>query len=272
MRVGIVAQRGNSRAAYLASDIAAEVAAEVYFDAETAAHLDRTEEGRPTGAFADSDLVVSIGGDGTFLYAARNAGTTPILGVNLGEVGFLNAIAPEDAVESVQREVERYHETGAVRCREMPRIRASGDDWTVSPALNEIAVLGPQRGRGSGCDASVYVDGDLYTASHADGILVATAVGSSAYNLSEGGPLVRPGTGALVVTGMCAADPMPPLVTDVEDDVTVHVEDADAAVVTSDGTNAEWLTPPTQVTVESAAPARIAGPGVDFFTALGKLE
>jgi len=272
MRVGIVAQRGNSRAAYLASDIAATVDAEVCFDAETAAHLDRAEEGRPTDAFADRDLVVSIGGDGTFLYAARNAGTTPILGVNLGEVGFLNAIAPEDAVEAVAAEVERYHETGSVRHRELPRIRARGEDWTIPPALNEIAVLGPQRGRGGGCAVSVRVDGDLYTASHADGVLIATAVGSSAYNLSEGGPLVRPGTGALVVTGMCAADPMPPLVTDVEDEVAVRVEDADAAVVTSDGGNDEWLTPPAQVTVERAAPARIAGPGVDFFTALGKLE
>ena len=272
MRVGIVAQRGNSRAAYLAADIAAEIDAEVRFDAETAADLDRTEQGRRPEAFRDYDLVVSIGGDGTFLFAARHADTTPVLGVNLGEVGFLNAIAPEDAVDAVSTEVGRYHESGSVQYREIPRVKASGDDWSIVPALNEIAVLGPQRGRGEGCAVSVRIDGDLYTSSHADGVLIATAVGSSAYNLSEGGPLVRPGTDSLVVTGMCAADPMPPLVTDVDDEVTVRIEDAESAVLTSDGANDEWVTPPEQVTITRADPARIAGPGVDFFTALGKLE
>jgi NAD+ kinase len=272
MRLGIVAQRNNSRAAYLAADVAAEVDAEVRFDAETAAHLERPTAGRPTDALADCDLVVSIGGDGTFLYAARNVGTTPILGVNLGEVGFLNAIAPEDAVQAVEREAAAFRETGRVECRSMPRLRASAGDWTGVPALNEIAVLGPQRGRGGGCAVSIRVEGDLYTASHADGVLVATAVGSSAYNLSEGGPLVRPGAESLVVTAMSAADPMPPLVTGVRDRVTVRVEDAERAVVTTDGTDETWLEPPEQVAVEPAEPARIAGPGVDFFAALGKLE
>jgi NAD+ kinase len=270
MRVGIVAQRGNARAAYLASDIESAVDATVWLDAATATALDR--EGHQTADLADCALVVSIGGDGTFLYAARNVGTTPILGVNLGEVGFLNAVAPGDAVTAVEREVERFRETGQVRSRELPRVAASGDGWTLGPALNEVAVLGPQRGRGAGCSVEVRVDGDLYTASHADGVLVATAVGSSAYNLSEGGPLVRPGVGALVVTAMAATDPMPPLVTDLDDPVSVRVDDASEAAVTSDGASPEWVTPPTEVTVERAEPARVAGPGVDFFTALGKLD
>lgn len=265
-----MAQRGNARAAALAADVSTALDVPVRLDEATATFLERA--GHPTTSFEDCDLVVSIGGDGTFLYAARNAGGTPILGVNLGEVGFLNAVAPEDAVEAVEREVARYREAGAVRSREMPRLRAGGEGWSTPPALNEVAVLGPQRGRGGGCTVTVRVDGDLYTASHADGVLVATAVGSSAYNLSEGGPLVRPGVGAFVVTSMCASDPMPPLVTDVKDAVTVRVEDADRAVVTSDGTAEHDIDPPTRVTVEPGEPAHLAGPGVDFFAALGKLE
>src|SRR6056297_1825042 len=107
MQVGIVAQQGNARAANLAADIrdrleAADV--RVRFDEATAATIDETPCDIST--MARCDLVVSIGGDGTFLFAARGAGSTPVIGVNLGEVGFLNAVSPGEAVETVERVVE----------------------------------------------------------------------------------------------------------------------------------------------------------------------
>ncbi|MFB6219020.1 MAG: NAD(+)/NADH kinase [Halobacteriaceae archaeon] len=274
MRVGIVAQRENAHAAYLAADIGEALAdrdAEVAFDAATAEAL----EARSADSFEDRDMVVSIGGDGTFLFAARRAGTTPVLGVNLGEVGFLNAVAPGEAVAAVERELERFREEGAVRSTPVPRLRASGGDgdWALAPALNEVAVQGPRRGRGGGTSVEVRVDGELYAASRADGVIVATPTGSTAYNLSEGGPLVRPGTGALVVTPMAPAAPMRPLVTGLDSAVTVRVDDADSALVAADGASHRWLTPPDRVRVARAAePARVAGPGVEFFRALGKLE
>jgi NAD+ kinase len=274
MRVGIVAQRGNSRAAYLAEDVREElvgVDVEVWLDAATAGELDLT--GRDVVEFAACDLVVSIGGDGTFLFAARVAGSTPVLGVNLGEVGFLNAVAPENAVTAARREVERFRETGDVRYREAPRVVASGEDWTSTPALNEVVVQGEQRGHGHGVDVEVRVDGSLYEATHADGVLVATPTGSTAYNLSEGGPLVHPGVDALLVTGMCPAEPMPPLAVGLDSEVTVRVDGADEAVVASDGGHIERVDTPGVVHVECTdQPARVAGPDADFFQALGKLE
>jgi len=274
MRVGIVAQRGNARAACLAGDVReelVEVDVEVWLDAATAGELDLA--GREVSEFSACDLVVSIGGDGTFLFAARGAGSTPVLGVNLGEVGFLNAVAPENAVAATRREVERFRETGDVRYREAPRVVASGDGWSSTPALNEVSVLGEQRGHGHGVDVEVRVDGSLYEATHADGVLVATPTGSTAYNLSEGGPLVRPGTGALVVTGMAPAEPMRPLVVSLDAEVTVRVAGADGALAAADGTDERRLDPPAEVRVGRAAePARVAGPGVEFFRALGKLE
>ncbi|MFC7046883.1 NAD(+)/NADH kinase [Halobacteriaceae archaeon GCM10025711] len=274
MRVGIVAQKGKAHAAFLAAEIAETLDVdEVWFDAATAATLD--EPGVEVDEMAACDLVVSIGGDGTFLFAARGADTTPVLGVNLGEVGFLNAVAPDDAVDAVASEVERFRETGSVRYREVPRVVAAGDGWELPPALNEVAVHGRQRGHGNGLSVEVRVDGALYTAGHADGVLVATPTGSTAYNLSEGGPLLHPSVGGLVVTSMCSADRMPPLVTSLDAEITVRVDDADEAIVSSDGSSSssQRLDPPALVTVARAAePARVAGPDVDFFQALGKIE
>ena len=282
MIVGIVAQRDNDRAMALASTLTnrlQEVAATVAVDETTGGALAAhdawnaaTPSTRPVGEMSDCVLVVSIGGDGTFLYAARGAGSTPIMGVNLGEVGFLNALAPEEAVETVVAEVEHIQKTGSARTRAMPRLRATGNDWSLSPALNEVVVQGAHRGDGGGGEFEIRVNGSLYTSGHADGVLVATPTGSTAYNLSEGGPLVHPAVGGTVVTGMAQTDGMPPLVADVDSDVTVSLSDVDEGVVVSDGRVREELSPPETVTVTRASePVRLAGPPLDFFTALRKL-
>lgn len=273
MKVGIVAQKGNSRAAYLAAETCealAGVDAEAVVDAATAEELG--VEGTPVESFDDCDLVVSIGGDGTFLYAARGADGVPILGVNLGEVGFLNAVSPADAIDEVLAEVAAFRE-GDQSVREVPRIVASGDGWEMDPSMNEVVVHGPRRGHGGGADLEVRVDGSLYSGSHADGVLVTTPAGSSAYNLSEGGPLVHPGVEGLVVTEMAADEGMPPLVVPQGAAVSVTVTGAASAVVVGDGRTRRTVSPPTEVRIErSDSPVRLAGPTSDFFEALGKLD
>jgi NAD+ kinase len=273
MYVGLVAQRDNRRAATLAADLRSrlrEAAVDVAVDTTTAEVLDL--DGTPVDDFAACDLVVSIGGDGTFLYAASGADGTPILGVNLGEVGFLNAVAPEEAVDTVLEEVAAFR-AGELTVRETPRLAASGDGWTAPPATNEVVVQGSIRGPGGGVDIDVRVDGARYSEGHADGVLVATPTGSTAYNLSEGGPLVHPGVGGLVVNEMCARDGMPPLVVGTESDVAVEVTGADRAVVVGDGRVLRELDPPAEVRIGRAdAPMRVAGPTTDFFEALDKLD
>lgn len=269
MHVGIVAQRANDRAAALAAEIADALAATVSVDTETADTLG--VEGVAPAAMADCDLVVSIGGDGTFLYTARSVGDAPVMGVNLGEVGFLNATAPDDAVATVTETVAAIRD-GATDFQEMMQVHPTGPGLDLPPALNEVAVLGPQRGHGHGVDVEVRVDGEPYSASHADGVIVATPTGSSAYNLSEGGPLVHPGVDGLVVTEMCADGSMPSLVVEPSATVTVSVDGAPEAHVVADGRTHETVTPPTTVTVARAErPVRVAGPELDFFAALEKL-
>ncbi|SDM50095.1 NAD+ kinase [Halogranum gelatinilyticum] len=272
MNVGIVAQRGNRRAARLAADLRerlTEADVGVRFDEETADALDTA--GVDVSEFAACDLVVSIGGDGTFLFTARGAQDTPILGVNLGEVGFLNAVSPDDAVEMVMEEVELLR-AGDLEPREVPRLAASVDGWTSQAAVNEVVVQGPRRGRGGGVDVEVRVDGSLYSSGHADGVLIATPTGSTAYNLSEGGPLVHPEVGGLIVTEMCAAEGMPPLVAPPDSEVTVVVNGGEAVVV-SDGRDKHEVEAPAEVRIaQTDPPVRLAGPASDFFQALNKLN
>jgi NAD+ kinase len=275
MKVGIVAQRNNERATSLAGTLTArleEEGVERCFDATTAAALGRDKGEEGVESFGDCDLVVSIGGDGTFLFAAHGANGTPILGVNLGEVGFLNAVGPDEAERAVVREVEAYRRS-ELDVREVPQVAARADGWTSEPAMNEVVVQGPRRGPGGGGHVEVGVDGSTYDTGLADGVLVATPTGSSAYNLSERGPLVHPGVGGLVVTEMAARDGMPPLLVPSDSDVTVTVRDVEHAVVVSDGRVEHAVETGTPVRVGLAdQPVRLVGPVADFFEALGKLD
>ncbi len=274
--VGIVAQRDNERAQDLAValvDALEAAGASAVVDEATGEAIAATAV--PVGSMRDRDLVVSIGGDGTLLFVAREVGPTPILGVNLGEVGFLNAVAPENAVDVVTDVVADIARTGRADGRELARLRATGvdADWTLAPALNEIVVHGPRRGNGGGATVEVRVDGQSYAESHADGVLVATPTGSTAYNLSEGGPLVHPATDAVIVTQMAAAESMPPLVVEPDSEITLSVSGTDTAYAISDGRNRQRLEPPATVSVSPVAePVTLVGPQANFFDGLDKLE
>jgi NAD+ kinase len=272
--VGIVAQRSNDDAAALVETLYEELDAELLLDTSVAAGVAGSgAEGVPLNEMADADFVVSIGGDGTLLAVARGTSPAPIVGVNLGEVGFLNAVPPESAVATVGKMADRVRDRGRPRWTELPMVTAQGQDWELPPALNEVAVVGGQRGRGGGLDMEVIVDGAVYSETHADGLLVCTPTGSSAYNLSEGGPLVYPAVDALTLTEMAATDPMPSLVVNLDMEIAVRVTSAERMGVVADGRTTEWLEPPVTVDIHRAGrTARIAGPPPDFFSALKKLR
>jgi len=275
MRVGIVAQRSNPRAAYLAAQLQSELAGEdveILVDEATAETNETPEAGIPVERMDQSDLVVSIGGDGTFLFVARAAGSTPILGVNLGEVGFLNAVDPDEAIDVVTETVAALT-ADELTVRSVPRLRTSGGSWSLPPAINEVVFQAPDRGPGAGAEIEVRIDGSLYTGGHADGVIVSTPVGSTAYNLSEGGPLVHHGTKAMIVTELCARDSMPSLVIDGSATVEVRLSGSDTGYLVADGRERRSIDLPAFATVElGGPPVRLAGPEVDFFEALGKLS
>ncbi len=273
MTLGIVAQRGNDRAATLAAEIRESLQAEgvkVLVDRLTAESLGI--EGHHVESLDEAILVVSIGGDGTFLFTARSVGDTPIVGINLGEVGFLNAVAPADAVDVARSE---YYQavSGTLKPQVFPRLAARFGERAIGPALNEVVVHAPQRGRGFRIDVTIQVDGSVYTEDRTDGVMVATPTGSTAYNLSEAGPLVQPDLDGFVVNTLCGQRGMPPLVIDADATVELDVAGSGTAFVIADGRTQHPVSRPVSVTVERTGhPVRIAGPQLEFFEALGKLE
>ena len=146
---------------------------------------------------------MSVGGDGTFLRAARVAAEAdcPVLGVKVGRLGFLTEIEPgPDALELVRSALE-----GRARVEERLAVMAESADGTSFPpqwAMNEIMVEKWTRHRL--VRLAVHVDDEYVTTFSADGVIVATPTGSTAYSFSARGPIVSPRVACLVLTPIAA--------------------------------------------------------------------
>ena len=148
------------------------------------------------------DLVIVLGGDGTYLHAVRMlAGRKiPILGVNMGSLGFLTENRRQDLYTVVRMTIDRKME---MRPRAMidVKVQRNGEIIRHTQALNDVVI---ERGPFSQLiSISVEYKKNLVGDVKADGIVVATPTGSTAYNLSAGGPILHPHVRALVVTPIC---------------------------------------------------------------------
>ncbi len=178
----------------------------------------------------DLRLLVVLGGDGTLLYGANllRGAATPILGVNLGHLGFLTACSPGQAVEGLNAALSGQlviEERQRLRCRVLRPVYPplglphGSRDGLAGPhrnegneagkvevivereAVNEIVLSQPQQARLFELEA--FVDGEQITTYKADGLIVSTPTGSTAYNLAAGGPILTPQLKALVLTPIC---------------------------------------------------------------------
>jgi NAD+ kinase len=151
---------------------------------------------------ADVDLVVAVGGDGTILRAAHVAARigSPVLGVKVGRLGFLAEVEPPSAAAFVREALE-----GRAHVEERLAVVAEPADGASFPpqwAMNEIMV--EKRARHRLIRLKVAVDGEYVTTFSADGVIVATPTGSTAYSFSARGPIVSPDVPCLVVTPIAA--------------------------------------------------------------------
>lgn len=148
------------------------------------------------------DMVVSVGGDGTFLRTAAVVGATniPILGINVGRLGFLAAINYADANETIDEIMERNYK---IEERSLLQVCTSDDENPFGCdvcALNEIAIL--KQDTASMLSIHAYINDEYLTSYQADGLVVATPTGSTAYSLSIGGPILTPTTPSLILSAI----------------------------------------------------------------------
>jgi NAD+ kinase len=148
------------------------------------------------------DLVVTVGGDGTFLRGARVAAELdcPVLGVKVGRLGFLTEVEPSEALDLIRAALAG----GAAIEERLAATAAPAGGATFEPqwGLNEIMV--EKRARHRLVRLAVEVDGDYVTTFSADGVVVATPTGSTAYSFSARGPIVSPDVPCLVLTPVAA--------------------------------------------------------------------
>lgn len=144
------------------------------------------------------DYVISMGGDGTFLEAANKVGEReiPILGVNMGRLGFLADVLPSEIETTLDHVLRGDH---IIEDHTVIKLETNGETVECNPfALNDIAVL--KRDSASMISIRAYVNGDFLVNYQADGLIIATPTGSTAYSLSNGGPIIVPQSGSLCIT------------------------------------------------------------------------
>lgn len=205
-RVGILAKSHLAAAAPHLVEIAGWLKArgvEAIFDTETAALAPgATLDAAGRTALAErADMVLVLGGDGTLLSMADSLGAAgsriPILGVNFGSLGFLTEVTLPELRASLEAALD-----GRARIEERMMLRAAtargSQPFAQHVALNDVVVTKGARSRM--IDLSVHVGDEFVTRVKADGLIVATPTGSTAYNLAAGGPIVAPSMDALILT------------------------------------------------------------------------
>lgn len=270
-RVGVVAKSHLREAAVHLAEIAAWLAARgvgVVFETATAALLPPAA-GRLVAeqrALVDQvDMVLVLGGDGTLLGMADRIGeaqsSVPILGVNFGSLGFLTEITLPEIYPSLEAAL-----TGRAHVETRLMLRSTtmrgGAVFARHIVLNDVVITKGARSRM--IDLSVFIGDEFVTRVKADGLIVATPTGSTAYNLAAGGPIVQPSVDALVVTPIAPHTlTNRPIVIPSSSLVRVQprMDDRDEVFVTFDGQAGLPLRPDDEIRVErTEQPLRLIRP------------
>jgi NAD+ kinase len=246
-RVGLVVHDGRPAAIAAAEDLRRALRAEAVEPVELSA------AGEAPG---DLDLVVSIGGDGTFLRAALGASDAgcPVLGVKIGRMGFLTEVEPPEALALVRRVLD-----GTARIEDRLAVVATSDGgaFPAQWALNEVML--EKHARHRLVRLAVYIDGAYVTTFSADGVIAATPTGSTAYSFSARGPIVTPSVRCFILTPVAAHMVFDrSFVLDASQEVVVEVVGEETGLLSADGRESLELPVGARVLIRAAdRPARL---------------
>ncbi len=204
---GNVYQRKKSQAIFKLIAILQQYDAEIYVDRPfyefitEGQHMDVKVDGIFDGEDFNVDYAISMGGDGTLLKTAARVHSKdiPIIGINIGRLGFLADVAPseiETAISDIYAGNYRVDEHSVIKIETSDEVKLESGPF----ALNDIAIL--KRDNASMISIRASINGEYVTTYQADGLIVTTPTGSTAYNLSNGGPIIAPGTGTLCLTAV----------------------------------------------------------------------
>lgn len=197
--------------------------------------------------FDNIDLVIVLGGDGTYLQAVRmlNGRQTPIVGVNLGSLGFLTENRIEELYTTLKATLANKMDS---RPRTVLNIAINGQEQHL--ALNDMVI---ERGdRTHLLNIGIFCDGQLVMETKADGVIVSSPTGSTAYNLAAGGPVLHPEVKAIVVTPICphSLTTRPILFPDDREITFQIIGDSRSALLTIDGQKALEVNSSHKLTVK----------------------
>lgn len=233
-------------------------------------HLADTTVSQIGDDVTDVDLAVSLGGDGTMLrtVALASAKGVPVLGVNLGRLGYLTEVEPSGLQAALERFLAGRYDVEERMTLQVELSRAGAAETQVFPALNEAVV--EKTVPGHTVRVAAAISGRPFVTYAADGLLVATPTGSTAYNLSARGPIVSPCLRALVVTPLSPHMLFDrPLVLEPDESLRLEVLEPRPAVLVIDGQNVGRLDPGDDITChEGTRPARLVTFGERDFHAI----
>lgn len=197
------------------------------------------------------DAVISMGGDGTFLKAASRVGSEeiPILGVNVGRLGYLADATPADLADAVGRLLKGDYEVQAYSVIEM---HTSEEEYVGCPcAVNDVAIL--KQDSASMITIHAYVNDLPLTTYRADGLIISTPVGSTAYSLSNGGPIIAPDTNVMCLTPVAPHSlNVRPIVISADSLITLEVESRTGKFLAAIDGRSEKLHDTNRITIRQA--------------------
>jgi NAD+ kinase len=206
MRFGFLLKRGKPEAAEIGAELAALLVhrrATVVVTDGDAGTFPRAKAVPPERLGSEIDVLVVLGGDGTFLHGASLVADhgVPLLGINLGSLGFMTHYSLDQARAAIEAA-----SAGQLPIDERMRLRVGirsvlGKETETRTALNEAVIT--QRSIARLLDLEAQLDGSSIARYKADGLIVSTPTGSTAYNLAAGGPILTPDLEAIVLTPIC---------------------------------------------------------------------
>lgn len=203
---------------------------------------------KPGQLIAKADFLISIGGDGTFLETARLVGdkNIPIIGVNLGKLGFLAETAT-DKISGFISDITR----GKYKIEERTVLSANSKGSKYIFGMNEIVIN--QTEIVKTILIEVYYNEQLIISYHGDGLIVATPTGSTGYSLSAGGPIVSPVSNVIIVSPMCPHTlTARPIIVPDNGTICIKVNSKVPVIVTADGNQIYKLKSPASIEIKKA--------------------